>query len=190
MVREFCFYGRGGQGAVTAAQILATAAFSEGHYSQTFPKFGMERRGAPLVAFLRIDDEPIEIRGKIFQADGIVVLDSKLLQISNPLESLKKGGFLLVNSKKPPEIIKRELRQEVKKVFSVDASSISALVYGPTSIPITSVILLGSFAAMTEEIKLNSLFSVLEKFFRPSQLDSNRRALELGYGQVRCLNED
>jgi len=190
VLREFCFYGRGGQGAVTAAQILATAVFSEGRYSQTFPKFGMERRGAPLLAFLRIDDEPIEIRGKIFQADGIVVLDSKLLKISNPIESLKKEGFLLVNSKKPPEVIKRELQQEVKRVFSVDASAISSLVYGPTSIPITSVILLGSFAAMTQEVKLNSLFGVLKKFFRTSQLDSNRRALELGHEQVRCLNED
>jgi Pyruvate/2-oxoacid:ferredoxin oxidoreductase gamma subunit len=103
---------------------------------------------------------------------------------------LKKDGFLLVNSKKPPEIIKRELQQEVMKVFTVDASTISTLVYGPTSIPITSVILLGSFAAMTQEVKLNSLFTVLEKFFRPTQLDSNRRALELGHEQVRGLNED
>jgi Pyruvate/2-oxoacid:ferredoxin oxidoreductase gamma subunit len=78
----------------------------------------------------------------------------------------------------------------VKRVFSVDASAISSLVYGPTSIPITSVILLGSFAAMTQEVKLNSLFGVLKKFFRTSQLDSNRRALELGHDQVRCSNGD
>lgn len=185
MLQEICFYGRGGQGAVTAAQILATAVFLKGRYAQTFPQFGMERRGAPLLAFLRIDDEPIEIRGKIVQADILIILDAKLIKISNPLKLLKNGGVLLINSRKPPEILSQQLQQVAIKLFSVDASTISAFVYGSTPIPITSVIMLGAFAAVTEKVQLSSLNKALEKFLRPSQWETNRKALELGFEKVR-----
>ncbi len=185
MLREFCFFGRGGQGAVTSAQILATAAFREGRYSQTFPQFGMERRGAPLQAFLRIDKEPIQIRGRIQHSDGIIILDQKMLRIANPLGSLKENGFLVINSKRSPDYFLSEFRTGKIKAYSVDASSLSAHVYGPTPIPITSVIMLGAFAAMTGEIQMGSIREVLGSFFRESQIEANTKALEMGFEQAR-----
>ncbi len=89
---EIRFHGRGGQGAVTSAELLALAAIGEGKYAQAFPSFGPERRGAPVVAFCRIDEERIRIRANIYEPDIVVVLDASLLKIVNVAAGLKKRG--------------------------------------------------------------------------------------------------
>src|SRR4030066_755338 len=92
---EIRFHGRGGQGAVTSAEILALAAIGEGRYAQAFPSFGPERRGAPVVAFCRISDQPIKIRANIYEPDLVVVLDASLLKIVNVAAGLRQEGILI-----------------------------------------------------------------------------------------------
>jgi len=103
---EIRWHGRGGQGAVTSAELLAQAAINEGKYAQAFPAFGAERRGAPVIAFLRIDDSrPIRVRAEVTEPDGVVVLDASLLRSVNVIAGFKTGGVYVVNSNKPPEAI-------------------------------------------------------------------------------------
>ena len=95
---EVRFHGRGGQGAVTSAELMALAAIAEGKYAQAFPSFGPERRGAPVQAFLRISDTPIRLREKIYEPDVVLVLDPSLLATANVKAGLKPGGTLMANS--------------------------------------------------------------------------------------------
>ena len=103
---EIRFHGRGGQGAVTSAELLALAAIGEGKYAQAFPSFGPERRGAPVVAFCRISDQPIKIRANIYEPDIVVVLDASLLKIVNVAAGLKPKGIIVTTSKDSPEKVK------------------------------------------------------------------------------------
>jgi len=100
---EIRFHGRGGQGAVVASELLAQAVFLEGKYPQSFPFFGVERRGAPVTAFTRIDDRPITVRTNVTAPDVVVVLDPGLRRSVDVTAGLKRDGLLLVNSDVPPE---------------------------------------------------------------------------------------
>jgi pyruvate ferredoxin oxidoreductase gamma subunit len=95
---EIRFHGRGGQGAVTSAELVAQGAIDAGKYATAFPSFGPERRGAPVVAFARVDDRPVRLRSKIYCPDVVVVLDPSLLEIANPAEGIRDGGVLVINS--------------------------------------------------------------------------------------------
>ncbi len=94
---EIRFHGRGGQGAVTSAELVAQAAIGAGKFATAFPSFGPERRGAPVVAFARVDDRPVRLRSKIYCPDVVVVLDPSLLEIANPAEGIRDGGVLVIN---------------------------------------------------------------------------------------------
>ena len=102
---EIRFHGRGGQGAVTAANLLAMAAFREGKDVQAFPYFGVERRGAPVTAFTKIDDRPVRIKSQIYEPDHVIVMDSSLLKAVDVDQGLKNGGVILVNTDKKPQDI-------------------------------------------------------------------------------------
>ncbi len=106
---EMRFHGRGGQGAVTCAELVAQAAIDMGKYATAFPSFGPERRGAPVVAFARVDDKPIKLRSKIYSPDVVVVLDPSLLEIANPTQGLRDGGMLVINTSQDAETIRKEL---------------------------------------------------------------------------------
>ena len=99
---EVRFHGRGGQGAVTAARLLADAAFREGKDVQSFPIFGVERRGAPVAAFTRMDDKPIDIKTQIYEPDVVIVLDPTLIGVIDVADGLKDNGKIVINSKKKP----------------------------------------------------------------------------------------
>ena len=99
---EIRFHGRGGQGAVLASEMLAQAAFLDGKVPQSFPFFGVERRGAPVTAYARIDEKLISVRTSITAPDIVVVLDPGLLKTQPVADGLKPGGLVLVNSRKPP----------------------------------------------------------------------------------------
>src|SRR3989304_5456387 len=99
---EIRFHGRGGQGAVLASEILAHAAFREGFHVQSFPFFGVERRGAPVTAHTRIDDRPIRIRSDVYEPDYVVVLDASLLRVLDVTQGLRRGGTVLVNADRGP----------------------------------------------------------------------------------------
>ena len=99
---EVRFHGRGGQGAVTSAELIAQAAIGQGKYAQAFPSFGPERRGAPVLAFLRVSEKPIRLRSRVYKPDAVIILDSTLLGTVNPTEGLK-DGFVIINTHKSVE---------------------------------------------------------------------------------------
>ena len=119
---EVRFHGRGGQGAVTSAELIAQAAISKGKYAQAFPSFGPERRGAPVLAFLRVSEKPIRLRSRVYKPDAVIILDATLLGTVNPAEGLK-DGFVIINTHKPSE----ELRMLFPghNIAYVDASKIA-----------------------------------------------------------------
>ena len=186
-MKEINIYGRGGQGAVTAAQILATAAFGEGYWPQTFPKFGGERRGAPVVAYVRIDNEPIVIRTKVYTPDVVVVMDFNLFKMLNPLGDIKPDGTAIINYPDhgkglPPSII-----EGVASLFTVDATKIAHQIYGKTTIPITNVTLLGAYCAGVKDISLESIYEALPDFFPEEKVELNWKAAQMGYKNLRGL---
>jgi 2-oxoisovalerate ferredoxin oxidoreductase gamma subunit len=172
---EIRFHGRGGQGAVTAARLLAEAAFNEGKYCQAFPSFGAERRGAPVLAFTRIDNKQIRIRTLVYEPNYVVVLDPTLLEVINVAAGLKKGGIIVVNAKEVPEELK------AAKVATVDATAIALEFLGS---PITNTAMLGAFAKATKLVSLNSVVKVIEGYFGGKLAEKNVAAVKAAYEQT------
>ena len=159
---EIRWHGRGGQGAVTSAELLAQAAISEGKYAQAFPSFGPERRGAPVLAFVRIDSkEPIKIRTEITQPDIVVVLDPGLLPIMNVASGLKKGGTVIINTKKSTKQIRAELGINAR-LATVDATRIARELLG---VPIVNTTMVGALLKAAKVVELESMTAPLEKRF-------------------------
>lgn len=179
MVIEIRFHGRGGQGAVSSAELLALAAIGEGKYAQAFPSFGPERRGAPVVAFCRIDDKPIKIRANVYEPDIVVVLDASLLKIVNVAAGLKADGILVTTSKDSPEKIKEDLKIK-NRLAVVDATKIAMEAIG---LPITNTTMLGSLVRASEVVKKESFLPPLkERFGRIAE--KNISAFERAYQQT------
>ena len=185
---EIVFYGRGGQGAVTAVQILAQAAFLEGYYAQAFPKFGIERRGASVSAYVRLHDRPIQIRSNVQKPDFAIVGDMMAVSPSALFRGMKPAGTIIVNTSKSPGQLQsygdREGRKDTR-IFAVDATGISLRAYGETSIPITSVAMIGAFCAVFKEIQLRSVYAALEQFFPPSLVNKNMQAAQLAFEELK-----
>jgi 2-oxoacid:acceptor oxidoreductase gamma subunit (pyruvate/2-ketoisovalerate family)/2-oxoacid:acceptor oxidoreductase delta subunit (pyruvate/2-ketoisovalerate family) len=148
---EVRFHGRGGQGAVMAAQALASAAFQEGGYATAFPFFGAERRGAPVLAFTRIDNKRIYRKTQVYEPDFVVVLDEGLVDTVNVVEGLKKGGMVIVNTAKKPEDV--DVGIDVK-IATVDATSVALEVLKQ---PATNSAILGAIAKATGLVKIESV---------------------------------
>jgi pyruvate ferredoxin oxidoreductase gamma subunit len=179
---EIRFHGRGGQGAVTSAELLALAAIGEGKYAQAFPSFGPERRGAPVVAFCRIDDERIRIRANVYEPDIVVVLDSSLLKIVNVAAGLKPDGILVTTSPDSPEKVKADLKIN-NRIAAVDATKIAREVLG---VPITNTTLLGSLVKASGLVKRESFIPPLrERFGRIAE--KNISAFERAYQETVLL---
>jgi 2-oxoacid:acceptor oxidoreductase gamma subunit (pyruvate/2-ketoisovalerate family) len=179
---EVRIHGRGGQGAVIASKVLADAVFREGRYVQSFPSFGVERRGAPVAAFTRIDDTPVRLRCQIYRPDHVMVLDPSLMQVVDVTAGLKEGGWVLINSEQPPASFK--LPPEFR-VATVDANAI-AIKYrlGPRTAPIVNTAILGAFARITGIIQVETL----EKAVRdavPVKPENNVAATREAYDAVR-----
>lgn len=158
---EVRFHGRGGQGAVTSAEMMALAAIHEGKYAQAFPSFGPERRGAPVQAFLRLSDEQIRLRTEIRQPDAVVVLDPSLLRIVKVAAGLKEEGVIIVNTKKSLSEI-RQLLNNSYKLAVVDATAIALKVLG---VPITNTTMIGALLKSTGAVSLESLEEPLKHRF-------------------------
>ena len=159
---EIRWHGRGGQGAVTSAELLARAAISEGKYAQAFPSFGPERRGAPVLAFVRINSkEPIRIRAEIVQPDVVVVLDPRLVQVVNVTSGLKERGLLIINTIKAPQDVEPELENKWG-LATVDATKIARELLG---VPIVNTTMIGALVRATGVVKLESLFEPLKHRF-------------------------
>jgi pyruvate ferredoxin oxidoreductase gamma subunit len=160
---EIRFHGRGGQGAVTSVELLALAAINEGKFAQGFPSFGPERRGAPVLAFLRIDGKAIGLRCKIANPDVILILDPSLIRIQNPTADLKPNGIVVLNSPKSHAEIRREFGFK-HKLALVDANTIAKEVLG---VPITNTTMLGALIKATGAVNVGSMEVPLKERFGP-----------------------
>ncbi|HOP47291.1 MAG TPA: 2-oxoacid:acceptor oxidoreductase family protein [Desulfobacteraceae bacterium] len=158
---EIRLHGRGGQGAVTSAELLALAAINEGNYGQAFPSFGPERRGAPVVAFCRIDERQIKIRSNINEPDLVLVLDPSILRLVNVAEGLKENGILITNTKYNAGKIRKELGFRCKLAV-VNATLIATEELG---IPVTNTTMLGALLKARAVVNPDSLVEPLKKRF-------------------------
>lgn len=180
-MREIRFHGRGGQGAVIASNILANAAFLEGKDVQAFPYFGVERRGAPVTAFVRVDDKPIRIKFFIYNPNFVIVLDESLLKAVDVTAGLQDPGVVVINSKRSPE----DMGMENYKIATVDATDI-ALNNGLGSkvSPIVNTIMLGAFVTATDEMKLDSVLASIPGQV-PIKAEQNSKACQLAAETVQ-----
>lgn len=158
---EIRWHGRGGQGAVTSAELLAQAAISEGKYAQAFPAFGAERRGAPVTAFVRVDTKPILVRAEIAEPDVVVLLDSSLLRTVDITAGLKAGGILVVNTRKQPDEFGGELGSDWS-LATVDATRIARELLG---VPIVNTSMIGALVKATGLVDLDSVLEPLKHRF-------------------------
>lgn len=177
---EIRWHGRGGQGAVTSTELLAQAAISEGKYAQAFPSFGPERRGAPVQAFNRVDEKaPVRIRVDITEPDVVVVLDPSLLDKVNVTSGLKEGGYVIINTRKTADEIKKEFNINYP-VATVNANKIAREVLG---VPIVNTTMLGAVVKITGIINKESAHAPLEKRFGRLG-ERNIQAMETAFDQV------
>jgi len=180
---ELVWYGRGGQGAWTASNILAQAALKEGKYAQSFPTFGPERMGAPVMAFTRISDEPIELHCNIYEPDVVVVLDDSLLQSLNVTEGLKSEGKVIINSKEDPRNIIKMLRISGRQtVYTTPATEIALEILGR---PITNTAMIGGLLRAVEVVSLDSVKEVLRERFSAKVAELNIKVVERAYSETR-----
>ena len=183
---EIRFHGRGGQGAVLASELLAQAAFLDGKSPQSFPFFGVERRGAPVTAFARVDSRPIQVRTEIRAPDVVVVLDPGLLATTPVADGLKPGGLLLVNTTLPSEKI--VARAGVRRA-SIDATHIAlAHGLGTTMMPIVNTAVLGALARASSVVSLEALTRAIDQFV-PARREANALAARDGYTNVRVVDD-
>ncbi len=181
---EIVFYGRGGQGAVTAAQVLATAAFREGKFAQAFPSFGPERRGAPVTAYARIDQNRIADRSQIIKADYVIVLDPNVIKTANPLNSVRAGGFAILNVERRAEDILKELAVKDFHLSCLNATMISEEVYGKKPIPITNIAMLGAFSYVSQTVQLKSVLLAIDNFFSGERAAEAKRTAQMAYERM------
>ena len=162
---EVRVHGRGGQGVVTAAEMLSVAAFLEGRHAQAFPSFGSERTGAPVIAFCRIADREIRLREPVTAPDCLIVQDPTLFRVVDVFAGLKPNGYLIVNSAKSFEelaIAEVARRLPPGHAMTVPASDIARRHVGR---PLPNAALLGAFAALTELVHFDSVRKAIEEVF-------------------------
>ena len=176
-MKEIRFHGRGGQGAVTAATLLSVAAFHDGKFTQSFPRFGVERRGAPVEAFTRLSDSFIRRRSAIYEPDILVVLDSTLFDVVDVTGGLKDGGMVIINTEKSPD----SFGIENATVHAVDATS---LAFEILKRDIVNTAMLGAFAAFTGEVKPESISEAIKEHFPAAIAEKNVTLVEKTYQQA------
>jgi pyruvate ferredoxin oxidoreductase gamma subunit len=185
-ITEIRWHGRGGQGVVTAGELLAEAAMEEGKYFQAFPDYGPERMGAPIKAFTRISDEPLHIRCQIQEPDLVMVLDPTVMGVVDVAEGLKPDGVILINTSEPPSQVRERLGLSGGRLVTVDATRISLDTIG-RNIPNTPM--LGALIKATELVRKDSVLALIEhrfgtKFAR-SVVEANVDAVNRAYEEAQ-----
>lgn len=184
-MRELRIHGRGGQGAVIASKLLAVALFREGHEVQSFPAFGVERRGAPVTAFLRFDERPIRLRCEITAPDDLVVLDPTLVEAIDVTGGLKPGGTILINSERAAEEYGK--LSERFRVATVDASDIAVRHgLGTRSQPIVNTALVGAAATVFGWFGMEAVEAAIAEEV-PVKREANVEAAREAAAQVRIV---
>ncbi|MCX9014004.1 MAG: pyruvate ferredoxin oxidoreductase subunit gamma [Candidatus Methanoperedens sp.] len=179
-MKEIRIHGRGGQGSVTAAELLAVAAFEDGKFSQAFPAFGVERRGAPVTAFVRLSDKPIRLRSQIYEPDYVIVQDATLVDVVDVASGAKPGGFILINTEKSPESFNLNTKATVR---TLDATKVAMDIIGK---PIVNTTLIGAFAGVTGEIKPESIQNAVRERFPGKVGEKNAEAIKAAYDMMEA----
>jgi pyruvate ferredoxin oxidoreductase gamma subunit/2-oxoisovalerate ferredoxin oxidoreductase gamma subunit len=183
---EIRVHGRGGQGAVVASKVLAEAVFTEGQWVQAFPSFGVERRGAPVAAFIRIDDKPVRLRNEIYEPDHIIVLDPTLISTGIPTAGLKPGGTVLINSPLPPA---EWTSLGPYRIATVDASRIAAdHRLGSRAQPIVNTAIIGAFVNVVPVCSLDAVADAVKNNV-PVKHEENAAAAREAYRAVVVMVE-
>ena len=181
---EIRLHGRGGQGVWTAANLLAMAAILEGKHAQSFPFFGPERMGAPIVAFARISDEPIRIHSMIYRPDVVGVLDPRLLG-PEVVEGLKEDSVLVVDTEEEPEAVRERLglRPGLGKIWALDATGMALDVFGRA---ITNTAIVGAIVRAAGVTSLDSLIEIVKRRFTGKAAEKNVEIVRRAYEGVRA----
>ena len=177
-------HGRGGQGVVTAAELLSVAAFDEGRHAQAFPTFGSERTGAPVVSFCRISDQPIRNREPIAEPDALIVQEPTLLHQVNLFDGVDTGGYVLINSSRTLDqlgIDEYAAQFTPGRLLTVPATDIAREHVGR---PLPNAVLLGGFAALTGVISLEAVTKAVRERFPGKLGDGNIAGAEAAYAYV------
>lgn len=182
--KEIRLHGRGGQGAVLAAKMLASAFAVEGKSVASFPMYGFERRGMPVIAFTRFDTEPIREKTQIYTPDLLMVIDPTLLSLPTLFDGLKPGGILILNAAKPLE---KRPSKNLEKVGVINATHVALCEIG-RDIPNTC--LLGALAATTGWLSLDSVLKGLGDYLEGSMLEKNIRNATRGFNEVEVQTWD
>jgi pyruvate ferredoxin oxidoreductase gamma subunit len=183
-------HGRGGQGVVTAAEMLSIAAFEQGRHAQAFPSFGSERTGAPVVAFCRIDDKEIRLREPILAPDVLIVQDPTLLHQVDVFQGLHADGYVLINSKRTFHdlgLADIEKRYRVERLTTVPATEIALKHLGR---PLPNAVLLGGFAALSGLITLDAVSHAIRAKFKGKVAEGNIAAAAEAYEYVKREMEE
>jgi pyruvate ferredoxin oxidoreductase gamma subunit len=183
------FHGRGGQGVVTAAELLASAAFREDRHAQAFPSFGSERMGAPVMSFCRIDDKPIRTHEPVTEPDALIIQDPTLLHQADLFAGLGRDGYMLVNSTKNfGELALDEFVQDFHqdRLLVVPASSLAMTHLGRL---LPGAALLGAFAALTWAVSLDSVLAAIGERFTGKVAEGNAQAARTAFAFVRDERE-
>ncbi|MDO4477971.1 MAG: 2-oxoacid:acceptor oxidoreductase family protein [Lachnospiraceae bacterium] len=185
---EIRWHGRGGQGAKTAALLLADVAFQTGKYVQGFPEYGPERMGAPITAFNRISDNDIRVHSNIYEPDYVVVVDESLLDTVDVTAGLKKEGAIVINTDKDKEELLPKLNGYEGEVYVIDAREISVAALGKyfPNTPMLAAIVKVSGVMDRETFMSEMRGSYAHKFAsKPEVIDGNMKALEMAFDKVR-----
>ena len=177
-------HGRGGQGVVTAAEMLSFAAFEQGRHAQAFPSFGSERTGAPVVSFCRIDDKPIRSREPISAPDVLIIQDAHLLHQVNVFQGLVPDGYVLINSGRSISQLGLDevaARMTAGRMITLPATEIALKHLGR---PLPNAVLLGGFAAQTGMITLAAVVQAIHDKFKGAVADKNAAAATEAYGML------
>jgi pyruvate ferredoxin oxidoreductase gamma subunit len=182
---EVRFHGRGGQGVVTAAELLSVAAFTEGRHAQAFPSFGSERTGAPVVAFCRIDDRPIRTREPIAHPDALIIQDPTLLHQVDVFSGITDDGYVLINTTR--DLVALGLaefagRFRPGQVLTVPAGELAR---EHTGRPLPNAALLGGFAALTGVVSIDSVEAAVRGRFDARVAEGNAAAAHAAHDLVR-----
>lgn len=181
---EIRWHGRGGQGAVTSAKLLAEAAFRSGFAGVTsMPSFGAERRGAPVTASTRLGSEPIRVYSQVTEPDIVVVLDESLLEVGGAAVGLRPGGTVVVNTTRPAAELGLPEGTNVYAADVTGAAEAAGVVVGGT--PMVSAAILGSFAKATGLVTLESVEAAIGKAFAPSPAAKNFEAAKIAFDCTR-----
>jgi pyruvate ferredoxin oxidoreductase gamma subunit len=177
-------HGRGGQGVVTAAEMLSVAAFREGRFAQAFPSFGSERTGAPVMAFCRIDDKAIRLREPIMQPDALIVQDPTLLHQVDLFGGLARDGYVLINTSRSFSAL--GIDEFVRGFAAGRLCTVPATEFALKHVgrPLPNAALLGGFAALTGRIAIDSVLAAIREKFPAKVADGNSAAARAAYEYV------